>query len=132
MSIFFPEPARRIPHERWFSIAFRTLHLIASSVLLGGHVFGAPAELLFRWLLLTALSGAGLIGLELFRSFRWLYLAQGVLVIAKVALTVLAGLWWKERVVLLLLVVVLGSVGSHMPARLRHFSLLHGRVLDDD
>ena len=131
MSLFFPQPARRIPHERWFNIGFRTLHLMASSVLLGGHVFGVPPEALFRWLLLTVASGTALIALELLRSLRWLYLAQGGLVILKVAVTILAGLWWQHRVALLLVVVVLGSVGSHMPARLRHYSLLHGRVLDD-
>ena len=131
MSLLFPESPRRIPHERWFNIGFRTLHLIASSVLLGGHVFGVPAALLFRWLLLTAASGSGLIGLELFRSFRWLYLGQGSLVVLKVALTIAAGIWWEARVPLLLLVVAIGSVGSHMPARLRHYSLLDGRVLED-
>jgi hypothetical protein len=55
---------------------------------------------------------------------------MGVLVIAKAALTALAGLWWEQRVLLLSLVVILGSVGSHMSARYRHYSFRHGRVLD--
>jgi len=36
---------------------------------------------------------------------------------------------WDYRLALLLLVVVLASVGSHMPARYRHYSFLHGRTV---
>jgi hypothetical protein len=56
---------------------------------------------------------------------------MGLLVIVKTAITVLAGVWWEQRVLLLCLVVVLGSVGSHMPAGYRHYSPWHGRVLQD-
>jgi hypothetical protein len=34
-------------------------------------------------------------------------------------------------VVFLLLVVLVGSVGSHMPARFRYYSILHGQVVTD-
>jgi hypothetical protein len=35
-------------------------------------------------------------------------------------------------VALLTLVVVIGSVVSHMPASLRYYSLVHGRMVDTD
>jgi hypothetical protein len=56
---------------------------------------------------------------------------MGALVIVKMVITALAGLWWAQRVPLLVFVAILGSVGSHMPARYRHYSLLHGRVLSN-
>jgi hypothetical protein len=38
---------------------------------------------------------------------------------------------WEQRVPLLLAVVVLASVGSHAPRRVRHYSLWYRRVMAD-
>ncbi len=130
-TLLFPSEPRRLPGGRGWSSAFRTVHLVAAGILLGGHVFGASADQLIGWLWLTIVSGAGLIAQEVYRSFRWVYQLMGVMVEIKLALVVAAGLWWDERVPLLILVAVLGSIGSHLPARYRHFSLLHGRTLVD-
>lgn len=129
-ALLFPSPPRALPFNRGISIGFRTLHLLASSLLLGGHAFDVAPQRLFPLLVVTVGSGLGLILLELYRSCDWVYQGMGVLVIAKVALTALAGLWWEQRVLLLSLVLILGSVGSHMSARYRHYSFRHGRVLD--
>ncbi|MFB3820105.1 MAG: hypothetical protein ACE147_20805 [Candidatus Methylomirabilales bacterium] len=129
IATLFPEPPRQVPHERWINIAFRSGHLVSSGILLGGHIFAVAPDRLVPWLLFTVLTGLALIGLELYRSCQWLHTAQGVLVILKMLLTAAAGLWWEQRVALLIAVVLLGSVGSHMPARHRHYSLLHGREL---
>ncbi len=131
-TLLFPPSPRTLPFNRGISIGFRTLHLMASSVLLGGHAFDVDPERLVVMLYLTVGSGLGLVLLELYRSCDWVYQGMGVLVVVKVAITALAGLWWGARMPLLLLVLTLGSVGSHMPARYRHYSLLHGRVLQDD
>lgn len=126
-SVLFPDPPRRLPHERWIAIAFRTAHLIAAGSLLGGHLFAVPPDRLYSWLVATVASGLGLIALEVYRSAHWFHMAQGVLVLLKALVTALAGLWWSERVPLLLLVAVLGSVGSHMAGRYRHYSILYRR-----
>jgi hypothetical protein len=130
-SLLFPSSPRSLPFNRGLSIGLRTLHLAASSLLLGGHAFNAESQRLFPLLLVTIASGAGLIALELYRSCDWVYQGMGVMVLVKSAMTALAALWWDQRVLLLVGVVVLGSVGSHMPGRFRHYSLLHGRVLDE-
>ncbi len=127
----FPSPRRTLPYNRVATIGFRTLHLLVSSLLLGGHAFDVAPERLVALLYLTVGSGGCLILLELYRSCDWVYQGMGVLVIAKVVITAAAGLWWEQRVPLLFVVVVLGAVGSHMPARYRHYSLLHRRVLSD-
>lgn len=128
--ILFPVEPRRLPHSRSISIALRTLHLLGGSTLLGGHVFQVEAERLVPALILTVVSGAGLILVEICRSCDWVFQGMGIVVILKTALTAAAGLWWGQRAALLVGVVVLGSVGSHMPARYRHYSFRHGRVLD--
>ncbi len=128
-AVLLPSAPRTLPYNRGISITLRTLHILSSSLLLGGHAFNVPPERLVTFLYLTIVSGAGLILLELYRSCDWVYQGMGVLVILKMGLTAAAGIWWEHRVFLLCLVVILGSVGSHMPSRYRHYSLLHGRVL---
>jgi len=128
-AVLFPAPARPVPHERWINIALRSGHIVSSGVLLGGHVFGISPDQLFAWLIATVATGLGLIALDLYRSFDWFYLGQGVLVVLKVLLTAAAGLWWDQRVGLLVAVALIGSLGSHMPSRYRHYSLLHRREM---
>lgn len=130
-AILFPAIPRRIPYERGITIALRTAHLMTSGLLLGGHAFDVAPHRLIIFLYLTIATGVGLVLLELYSSCRWIYLGKGVLVSLKVTLLVAAGIWWEQRVVFLLLVVLVGSVGSHMPARFRYYSVIHGCVISD-
>ncbi len=127
----FPSIPRRLPYTRGLNVALRTAHLITFGALLGGHVFDISGDRLVLYLYLTIASGVGLIVLELYRSCHWIYQGMGVLTEIKLGFLASAGVWWDMRVPLLILVVILGSVGSHMPARYRHYSLVHGRVLDE-
>ncbi len=129
-AVLFPAAPRVLPYNRGISVGFRTLHLLASGLLYGGHAFDVEPQRLVTLLYLTVGSGLGLILLELYRSCDWVYQGMGALVIVKTVITVMAGVWWEQRVALLFLVVILGSVGSHMTARYRHYSFRHGRVLD--
>jgi hypothetical protein len=130
-TLLYPDPPRRVPYERGVNIVLRTAHLMTFGILLGGHVFDVAPHRLIPYLYLTIASGAALIALELYRSCRWIYLLKGVLVGLKLILLIAAGVWWDQRVPLLLLVVLLGSVGSHLPARFRYYSVIHRRVLSD-
>ena len=126
----FPEEMRLLPGARAWSVAFRTLHLAAFGVLLGGHAFGVEAERLLPSLWLTILSGIGLIVLELYAGgLYWIFLGKGITVLVKLGILLAIPFFWDARVLLFLLVVGIASVSSHMPARFRHYSLLHGRVI---
>lgn len=126
---FLPERMRFVPGTRAISIALRTLHLAAFGVLLGGHAFDVEAEKLLPYLSLTILSGIGLITTEVYAvGLYWFFLGKGLMVLAKLGLLLAVPVFWEQRVALLL-VVVIASVGSHMPARYRHYSLLHRRVI---
>ncbi len=127
---FFPEQIRFLPGARGWSIAFRTLHLAAFGLVLGGHAFSVDAEKLLAYLWLTILSGLGLIALEVYaEGLYWLFLGKGITVLVKLGLLLVVPIFWEQRLVLLLLVVGIASVGSHMPARFRHYSFLHLRVI---
>ncbi len=102
---------------------------MAAGILLGGHFFNAPASALLPWLYLAIASGIGLIMLEAYPSLHFVFEGWGVVTLAKLALLIVIPFAWDTRVPILFAVVALGSVGSHMPARFRHYSLLYRRVI---
>ena len=115
---------------RALNIAFRTVHLGAMGLLLGGHAFGAAPGRLLLALWVTVGTGVGLGALESGGHVSWLHEVRGVMTLMKVVLLLFILLAWDLRLPILMTVVAVGSVGSHMPKRYRHYSLLHRRVLD--
>lgn len=127
--LMFPDPVRVLPHARAWNIAFRTAHIAVTGILLGGHFYDVAEERLRVVLYLCVATGLGLVAIEAYPSCRWLYQGRGLMALSKIALLGAVPFLWDHRVPLLLLVVVLGSVGSHMPSRFRYFSVAHGRVV---
>jgi len=122
--------ARSLPGARAWNIAARTAHIAATSVVVGGHAFGAAREQIYPVLWLAIITGAVLIVLEAFQvGFRWLIQGRGMMVVAKLLLLVAIPFAWPARLPILLVVIVLASVGSHMPARFRYYSVVDRRVL---
>jgi hypothetical protein len=117
-----PVPPRHIPGRRALSVAFRTAHLATFGVLLGGHVLGVEPARLTPFLVGTAVSGVLLAALDLASTCEWLLEGRGLAVAAKLGILALVPWFWQQRVPLLLLVVVVASVGAHMPGRFRHHS----------
>ena len=112
------------------NIGFRTAHIGVTGVLFGGHVFETAKERLYLWLCLSIATGAVLIALEASWQLRWLHQGRGLMVLAKLALLCAAAWLWEFRVYLFVVVIVLASVGSHMPARFRYYSVIYRCVLD--
>jgi hypothetical protein len=122
--------ARSLPYARAWNISARTAHIAAISVLVGGHAFDVPRGQLLPVLWLAIITGAALVFLEAFSlTYRWLFQGRGLMVVAKLVLLVVIPLAWSVRLPILLAVIVLASVGSHMPARFRYYSVLERRVL---
>ena len=124
----FPDPPRRVPAHRALGIALRTLHLLTFGTLVGGHVFDVDPDRLVPFLIATIVSGAGLVTLELAATLAWLSTAKGIAVLLKLLVLLSVPLFWEHRVMLLLLVIVVASVGAHMPSRFRNYSLLAPRA----
>ena len=124
-----PARPRSIPHVRAWNVTLRTLHLMATGTLLGGHVFGATADQLAPLLYAAITTGAGLIALEAWPTLHFVFEGWGLMVLAKLTLLCIVLFAWGYRVPLLLAVVALGSIGSHMPARFRHYSFYYRRVI---
>jgi hypothetical protein len=125
--------ARPRPGARWIRTTLRTLHILAFAALFGGHVFDVPPERLGAAFAAAWVSGVLFMAFEVWRTPIWLIQLRGIATFAKLGLLLLLAVEppWATRVALLALVATIGSVVSHMPGRLRYYSLLHGRALGE-
>lgn len=123
-------PSYAVPLTRLCNIVTRTAHIGVAGILVGGHVFGIEPSRLHLWVYLTVITGLGLMMIEAYPGWRYWCEGRGALVAAKILL-LCSILWlWDARVPILLTVIVIGSVGSHMPRRFRHYSLIRRRVVE--
>ena len=116
---------------RWWNIAFRTAHIAAMGVLLGGHAFDVPKSDLMPSLIITVITGVLLTFSEAGPHLLWFHQIRGLMTLAKLVLLCAVPLCWGCRLPIMLAVVVIASVGSHMPARMRYYSVLRGEVIRD-
>ncbi len=114
---------------RALNIALRTAHIGAMGVLLGGHAFDVTPERLHVNLWLTIGTGLALATVEAGPRLLWFHQGRGLMTLAKLVLLCAVPLAWDYRLSILLAVVVFGSVGSHMSARYRYYSVVYGRVI---
>ena len=112
--------------RRWFRISCRSLHLLTTGVLVGGHVWGAPAEALRLWLIGAVLTGAGLMATDVVQNIGYLREVRGATQLLKVAMVTSVALVWDYRVAILFAVVLISGVVSHMPGRYRYWVLGRG------
>jgi hypothetical protein len=125
-------PGSAMLSPRLWNIALRTAHIAATGVLLGGHAFDQPPDRLVVSLWLCIATGVGLGLLESGLSLVWFHQGRGLMTLGKlVLLCAVPFLWghWGWRMAVLLVVVTLASVGSHMPARFRYYSVVYRQVL---
>lgn len=116
------------PGARAIALALRTTHLGAMAIVVGGIHFAVPAPSLRIWLALTAASGAGLLASEMSHSRHWLYQGRGLAAIAHVV--ALGLLLLGEGRLATALALVVGAVGSHLPKKIRKWSLRHRAVVE--
>lgn len=118
--------------KRALSIGLRTAHLCAMGILLGGAAFDVMPEELTASLLMAVGTGVALTAVESGGHLLWFHQMSGVLSLAKVAF--LCTLLWAgdHRLPVLLGVVIIGSIGSHMPGRFRHYSVVYRRVIKEE
>lgn len=117
-------PARTLGWERAWSIALRTAHLMAMGLVVGGLFWGVERPRLLPAIVMTVLTGLGLASLELYKSLHWLFLGKGVAVLLKLLLLACLPFAGNRVMPIVILVLIIASVGAHMPSRFRHYSML--------
>ena len=116
---------------RWLNIGFRTAHIGAMGILMGGHAFDVLPERLKVVLWLTIGTGVALAAVESGVRLLWFHQGRGLMTMAKLALICAVLVAWDYRLPILLAVIVLASVGSHMSGRFRYYSLIYRQVIHD-
>jgi len=116
---------------RALNIALRTAHIGAMGILLGGYAFDVAPERLKVSLWLTIGTGVALAAIEAGPRLLWFHQGRGLMTMAKLALICAVPLAWDYRLPILLAVIVVASVGSHMPGRYRHYSVVYRQEIHD-
>lgn len=106
---------------RVYKLLARTVHLIAIAGLMGGHMFGAPLAPLRLFLYLSIITGATMCALEAYPNRRFFYEGWALLLWLKLVVLTLVLVFWNARTPILIVVLVIASIGSHMPRALRHW-----------
>jgi len=115
---------------RALDIFLRTAHIGVAGILFGGFVFHVPFPKLHIWHGLTVLTGLSLLGLEIRHSLNWPHQVRGVMGIFHVGLPGIVHLCPSLVVPLTWATLVFGGVGSHLPRRIRHWSVLYRKEVD--
>ncbi|MDP2876610.1 MAG: hypothetical protein Q8O00_10535 [Holophaga sp.] len=119
-----------LPSARALQVLLRSIHIVAMALVLGGLAQGGTHETLWTPILVTILSGVLLLGLDLARGSMVISQGSGVAALFKLALLGLGNIFPAVRLPFYLAATFVASVGSHMPARWRHFSLVTGKVAE--
>lgn len=118
--------ARPSGSMRWLGIGARTVHIGVAAVLFGGTLLVVPFARLTFWHHATIASGCLLLALEWGHDSRWPHRGKGLLALLHLSLCLLIHAMPSLTVPLLWLILVSGCIGSHMPRRYRHWSIVQG------
>lgn len=90
-------------------------------------MFGAPLPPLRLLLYLSIITGVAIGALEAYPKRRFHCEGWALLLWLKLGLLMSVPLFWNARTFILILVVVVASIGSHMPRALRHWVPFHNQ-----
>jgi len=120
------EKKRRPGWVRAIEILLRTGHIGTTGVLFGGAIFAVPFAHMISWHQVAIATGGGLALLGINQSRHWPYQVRGMIALTHVGLLGLVHLYPEYRAQILATVLVIGSIGSHMPGNIRHWSPMQG------
>ncbi|MEH6464264.1 MAG: hypothetical protein V7771_10175 [Shewanella psychromarinicola] len=124
-----PVSSLRFWIERISKTSLRALHIIGVVGSGGGMIFNLELSLWFNYWLIAITSGVLLVSWEIIRDWRWLIQLKGVLTLLKVILLGLFIQLSECKSELVIFIILLSVIVSHGPAGLRHYSILHRKVI---
>ncbi|WP_076540548.1 hypothetical protein [Shewanella sp. UCD-KL21] len=115
--------------QRLGKTSLRALHIVGVVGAGGGILLGLEQSLWLNYWILAMASGLALLLWEVIRDWRWLIQLKGVLTIFKVLLLLLfiPMANWKPEITIF--IILLSVIVSHGPAGLRHYSVIHRKVI---
>jgi len=118
--------------KRWTKISLRTLHLLAIAGVGGGILFALDKDLWLNYWWLALASGALMMLMDILSNPVWFIQVRGIVIVLKLVLLALLGLYPGWDSFLLVIIIILSAVISHAPGKLRYYSLYHRRVITSD
>ncbi len=118
--------------KRWSKISLRTLHLLAVAGVGGGILFALEKDLWINYWWLALVSGVLMMLMDIFANPVWIVQVRGVVIIFKLILLALMVSYSAWGSFLLIVIIVISTVISHAPGKLRYYSLYHRRVISSD
>ena len=115
--------------KRWTKISLRTLHLLAVAGVGGGILFGLEKELWINYWWLAMASGVLMMLLDIISNPVWMVQVRGVSIFIKLILLACLGSNPDWDGPLVVLIIIISSVISHAPGKLRYYSVYHRRVI---
>jgi hypothetical protein len=118
--------------KRWSKISLRTLHLLAVAGVGGGILFALEKDLWINYWWLALITGVLMMVMDIAANSVWIIQVRGVVIIFKLILLALLGLYPGWDSFLLAVIIIISAVISHAPGKLRYYSLYHRRVINSD
>ncbi|MGD9020648.1 MAG: hypothetical protein PVF46_02535 [Lysobacterales bacterium] len=115
--------------RRWSKITLRTLHIVAVAGIGGGILFGLDKDSWHAYWWLSMVTGFGIVLIDALANRVWLIQVRGLAVYVKLVLLVLLWRCPAWEITLLLAIIVLSTVISHAPSKLRYYSVYHRKVI---
>ncbi|MGX9459915.1 hypothetical protein ACWXWU_01560 [Shewanella sp. A14] len=115
--------------ERLSKTSLRAVHIIGVVGSGGGIMFNVEQSLWFNYWLAALCSGMLLMSWEIIRDWRWLIQLKGILTLLKIVLLCLFVQMSQCKSELVIFIILLSVIVSHGPAGLRHYSIIHRKVI---
>ncbi len=118
--------------KRWSKISLRTLHLLAVAGVGGGILFALEKDLWINYWWLALVSGVLMMLMDIAANPVWIVQVRGVVIIFKLILLSLMVSYPAWGSFLLIVIIIISTVISHAPGKLRYYSLYHRRVISSE
>ena len=118
--------------RRWTKTSLRTLHLVSVAGVGGGVLFTLEKDLWFHYWWLAIFSGALMMLIDVTAYKVWVVQVRGVAIILKLILLLTLGFHPGWDKFLMVTIIIISTVISHAPGRVRYYSLYHRQVISSD
>ena len=98
----------------------------------GGILFALEKDLWINYWWLALVSGVLMMVMDIAANPVWIVQVRGVVIIIKLILLALMVSYPAWGSFLLIVIIVISTVISHAPGKLRYYSLYHRRVISSD
>jgi len=116
----FPKTSRTFYGKRWLNIFLRTMHLIGIAGVGAAFLYQAASEFWLPYMILTLISGAMMVVVEIWSNGIWLIQIRGLATILKLMILSLT-FWFGLKASIIILVIIISGIISHAPAKIRYY-----------